>query len=84
METKKLSQEQLQQIKSIQQKNQAVVQELGQIEILKLQLKKRQQTAQQYLEDLLEEQEQIAQEIESIFGKGSIDIETGEFTSLAY
>jgi hypothetical protein len=83
METKKLSQEQLQQIKSIQQKNQAVVQELGQIEILKLQLKKRQQTAQQYLEDLLEEQEQIAQEIESIFGKGSIDIETGEFTSLA-
>ena len=84
METKKLSQEQLQQIKSIQQKNQAVVQELGQIEILKLQLKKRQQTAQQYLEELLEEQEQIAQEIESIFGKGSIDIETGEFTSLAY
>jgi hypothetical protein len=83
METKKLSQEQLQQIKSIQQKNQAVVKELGQIEILKLQLKKRQQTAQQYLEDLLEEQEQIAQEIESIFGKGSIDIETGEFTSLA-
>lgn len=82
METKKLSQEQLQQIKSIQQKNQAVVQELGQIEILKLQLKKRQQTAQQYLEDLLEEQEQIAQEIESIFGKGSIDIETGEFTPL--
>ena len=82
METKKLSQEQLQQIKSIQQKNQVVVQELGQIEILKLQLKKRQQTAQQYLEDLLEEQEQIAQEIESIFGKGSIDIETGEFTPL--
>lgn len=82
METKKLSQEQLQQIKSIQQKNQAVVQELGQIKILKLQLKKRQQTAQQYLEDLLEEQEQIAQEIESIFGKGSIDIETGEFTPL--
>ena len=82
METKKLSQEQLQQIKSIQQKNQAVVQELGQIKILKLQLKKRQQTAQQYLEDLLEEQEQIAQEIESIFGKGSIDIETGEFAPL--
>ena len=82
METKKLSQEQLQQIKSIQQKNQAVVQELGQIEILKLQLKKRQQTAQQYLEDLLQEQQTVAQEIEDTFGKGSIDIETGEFTPL--
>ena len=83
METKKLSQQQLQQVKDIQQKNQSVVQELGQIEILKLQLKKRQQTAQQYLEDLLEEQQTFAQEIESTFGKGSIDIETGDFTPLA-
>ena len=82
METKKLSQEQLQQIKDIQQKNQSVVQELGQIQILKLQLQKREQTAQQYLEDLLEEQQTFAQEIESIFGKGSIDIETGDFTPL--
>lgn len=82
METNKLSQQQLQQIKNIQQKNQSVVQELGQIEILKLQLKKRQQTAQQYLEDLLEEQQAVAQEIEDTFGKGSIDTETGEFTPL--
>ncbi len=49
METKKLSQEQLQQITLIQQKNQSVVQELGQIQILKLQLQKREQTAQQYI-----------------------------------
>jgi len=82
METNKLSQQQLQQIKSIQQKNQAVVQELGEIEILKLQLKKRQQTAHKYFEDLLEEQQTIAQEIENIFGKGSVNIETGEFTTL--
>jgi len=82
METKKLSQEQLQQITLIQQKNQSVVQELGQIQILKLQLKKREQTAQQYLEDLLEEQQQVAQEIESVYGKGSVNIETGEFTAL--
>ena len=82
METKKLSQEQLQQITLIQQKNQSVVQELGQIQILKLQLKKREQTAQQYLEDLLQEQEQVAQEIESVYGKGSVNIETGEFTAL--
>ncbi len=81
METNKLSQEQLQQIKLIQQKNQSVVQELGQIQILKLQLQKREQTAQQYLEDLLEEQQTIAQEIEDAFGKGSVNIETGEFTA---
>ena len=82
METKKLSQEQLQQIKSIQQKNQSVVQELGQIQVLKLQLQRREETAQQYLEDLLEEQQTIAQEIEDAFGKGTINTETGEFTAL--
>jgi len=82
METNKLSQQQLQQIKLIQQKNQSVVQELGEIEILKLQLKKRQQTAHKYFEDLLEEQQTIAQEIEDAFGKGSVNIETGEFTPL--
>ena len=81
METKKLSQQQLQQLRNIQQNYQSVVQELGQIEIAKLQLKKRQQTAQQYLEELLEEQEQVAHEIEDTFGKGSVDIETGEFTT---
>lgn len=82
METNRLSQEQLQQIKLIQQKHQSVVQELGEIEIAKLQLQKRQQAAQQYFEDLLEEQQTIAQEIEDTFGKGSVDIETGEFTPL--
>jgi len=82
METNKLAQQQLQQLKSIQQKNQAVVQELGEIEIAKLQLQKRKQTAQQYFEDLLQEQQTIAQELEDIFGKGSVNIETGEFTPL--
>lgn len=82
METNKLSQEQLQQIKLIQQKHQSVVQELGEIEIAKLQLQKRQQTAQQYFEDLLQEQQTVAQEIEDTFGKGSVDIETGEFTAI--
>lgn len=82
METKKLSQQQLQQIKTIQQNNQAVIQELGEIEIAKLQLKKRQQIAQQYFEDLLQQQQSIAQEIEDAFGKGTVDIETGEFTAL--
>lgn len=81
METNRLSQEQLQQIKLIQQKHQSVVQELGEIEIAKLQLQKRQQAAQQYFEDLLEEQQTIAQEIEDTFGKGSVDTETGEFTA---
>lgn len=82
METKKLSQQQLQQIKTIQQNNQAVIQELGEIEIAKLQLKKRQQIAQQYFEDLLQQQQTVAQEIEDTFGKGTVDIETGEFTAL--
>ena len=81
METKKLTQEELYQIGIIQKKNQLVVQELGEIQIIKLQLAKREQTAQQYLEGILQEQEQIAQQLESVYGKGSINLETGEFTT---
>ena len=39
MENKKLTQEELQQIETVKQKSQAVVQELGQIELLKLEKK---------------------------------------------
>ena len=81
METKKLSQEELQQIDTIQQKNQLVIQELGHIQVIKLQLTKREQIAQQYLEEIEQEQEQIAQQLESVYGKGSINLETGEFTT---
>jgi len=80
METKKLSQEELQQIKTIQQKNQSVLLEFGQIELIKLDLESRTQNAKAFLEELREEEKTLAQFLESTYGKGRLDLDKGEFT----
>ena len=82
MENKKLTQEELQQIETVKQKSQAVVQELGQIELLKLNLKSRREGALAFLEELKQEEKALAEALEAAYGKGTIDLEKGEFTPL--
>lgn len=83
MENKKLTQEELQQIETVKQKSQAVVQELGQIELLKLNLKSRRENTLTFLEELKQEEKVLAEALEAAYGKGTIDLEKGEFTPLA-
>jgi len=80
METKQLPQEVIEQLKSIQQKNQAIETEFGQIEILKLAVKQRRLNAEQYLTDLREEEKTLGEFLEKEYGSGTIDIEKGIFT----
>ena len=82
MENKKLTQEELQQIETVKQKSQAVVQELGQIELLKLNLKSRRENALAFLEELKQEEKALAEALEAAYGKGTIDLEKGEFIPL--
>jgi hypothetical protein len=79
MENKKLTQEELSQIETIKQKSQAIVQELGQIELLKLNLKDRKDNALAYLQELKQEEVDLAKSLEESYGKGTIDLEKGEF-----
>lgn len=79
METKKLSQQEVQQIKDLQAKSQAVTAELGQIELFKIQIKARRKNAEEYLQELEQEEKTLAEHLESVYGKGSIDLEQGEF-----
>lgn len=81
MENKKLSQEELQQVKDLQAKSQAITSELGQIELLKIQLKTRRQNAEEYLKELEQEEKTLAEYLESVYGKGTINLEKGEFIS---
>ena len=81
MENKKLSQEELQQVKDLQAKSHAITSELGQIELLKIQLKTRRQNAEEYLKELAQEAETLAEYLESVYGKGTINLEQGEFIS---
>ena len=80
METKKLSQEELKQIQEIQNKSQAITVEFGQIELLKIQLKSRRTNAEEFLKELGQEEKTLAEALETAYGKGSINLEKGEFT----
>ena len=82
METKKLSQKELQQIDTIQKKSQAIITELGQIELLKIQVRIRRENAEQFLKELGQEEKALAEALEAAYGKVSINLEKGEFTPL--
>lgn len=79
MENKKLTQEELQQITDIQNKYQAVSQELANIEFQKIALKARRQVAEDFLTQLQQEEKQVADSIQEKYGKGTLDVNTGEF-----
>ena len=81
MENKKLSQEELQQIKTIQQNNQAIVQEFGQLELIKIDLEDRIENAKTFLKQLREEEKTLSQFLEQKYGKVLINLETGEITT---
>ena len=79
METKKLQQEELQQLISLQQKNQDIIMEFGQIEVLKLEIEDRVQIAKQYLAQIREQEKALVQSLQSAYGEGTIDLDKGEF-----
>ena len=80
METKKLQETEIQQLKLIQQKNQDILLEFGQIELIKLELKSRVQNAKAFLEELREEENTLSEYLQSTYGKGSVNLDKGEFT----
>jgi hypothetical protein len=79
MENTKLTAEELEKLQSIQQKNAAVVDELGNLELAKLQLEKRRNEAISFLNELREEEQTFGKELSEKYGNGSIDLENGEF-----
>ena len=82
MEPQKLPQQVIDQIKTIQQNNQLIQNELGQIELEKLILKQRRVAAEQFLQDIQQEESTLGQFIQTTYGRGAIDIDKGEFISL--
>ena len=79
MANQKLTREELEKLQEVQQKNGALVQELGQIGLAQINLEKRQDNAEKYLDQLREEESAFAKELEEKYGQGSIDLEKGEF-----
>ena len=79
MATTNLSNEELQQLQQIQNKNRAVVQELGQIALAEIDLDKRQENAENYLENLRKEEAELGKALQDKYGQGNVNLETGEF-----
>lgn len=79
MANQKLTQEELDKLQEIQQKNAALIQELGQIKLGEINLQKREENAEEYLSNLRKEEGDLAKELEDKYGQGSIDLEKGEF-----
>lgn len=79
MENQKLTQEELQTIANLQQRNNAVVAEFGQIELAKMNLETRRANAEAFLAELRTAEDEFGKELSDKYGTGSIDLASGEF-----
>jgi len=79
MANKKLKKEEIDKIVNIESRIQAVQVELGQVELVKLDLKKRRDNAINYLEDTRRAERELVSSLEEAYGKGSINLQKGEF-----
>lgn len=76
--TQVLTPEELQTLKDLQAKTQALIQELGEIELSRLQLNSRYETAKDFLEELQDSELEYTKKLSEKYGKSQINPETGE------
>jgi len=79
MANQKLAQEELDQLQELQQKNAALVQELGTISLAEINLEERKDKAEAFLADLRQSETDLVKSLEDTYGIGSIDLQAGEF-----
>ena len=81
METKKLTQEELQQISSLRQEFDLLVGNLGLTEFQMLELEIQKNEIKKQIIDIKSKENQILNNLNQKYGDGSISLETGEFIS---
>jgi predicted nucleic acid-binding Zn-ribbon protein len=81
METKVLTQEEITQLKSIQQERYSIVDKFGTIEIQFQELESTKQKLKIDYEKLKQKEEVLGKQLQSKYGDGTINLEKGEFVS---
>ncbi len=81
METKVLTQEEITQLKTIQQERYAIVDAFGVLEIQFQELEIRKQTLKNEYQKLKQREESLGKQLQDKYGDGTINIEKGEFVS---
>jgi hypothetical protein len=79
MENTKLTAEELEKLQDIQQRNVAIANELGNLEITKLQVEARKAEILKFYNELKEEEQTLGKELSDKYGVGTINMEAGEF-----
>lgn len=79
MANKKLTEEELKEVNDLQQKNQILINELGQISLAEINLESRREAAEKFLEDLKVQERTVAKKLEDTYGVGTVDLNKGEF-----
>ena len=82
MEKQTVTTEELQSLKNIQQKRDKLTIDFGYIEVQIQELELQKEMLIEFLTQLKKEEEQLSQEISGKYGKGSVDLNSGEFTVL--
>jgi hypothetical protein len=81
METKVLTQEEITQLKAVQQERYSIVDKFGTIEIQFQELESTKQKLKLEYEKLKQREESLGKQLQSKYGDGTINLEKGEFVS---
>ena len=79
MENTKLTVEEIEKLQEIQQQNQALALELGNLEITKIQVENRYDELVEFYTQLKSKEQEFGKELSDKYGNGTIDLEKGEF-----
>jgi hypothetical protein len=82
-ENKVLNQEELQTLKTIQEETQALIAELGEIELIQLGLTERKEKAKQFLTELSQKEKDFTSSVFEKYGKCNINPQTGEIAPIS-
>ena len=81
METKVLTQDEITQLKAVQQERYSIVDKFGTIEIQFQELESTKQTLKLDYEKLKQKEEVLGKQLQAKYGDGTINLEKGEFVS---
>ena len=81
METKVLTQEEITQLKAVQQERYSIVDKFGTIEIQFQELESVKQKLKLEYEKLKQKEEALGKQLQTKYGDGTINLEKGEFIS---
>jgi len=81
-EKKFLTEEEQVTLKEIQTSTRALIAELGEIELIKIQLEERHTNAKNFLAELNTKEKEFTQKVFETYGKVNLNPETGEITPL--